>query len=69
MVNDDVNTCIQAGLVDNDLFYHAYPGDNTKFIQCDQFGDSFIMSCPPGEFSVTSLVIPSSCLVHQVSLV
>ncbi|KAL8562359.1 hypothetical protein ACOMHN_066073 [Nucella lapillus] len=38
----------KVGLNDLDLFYHPYPGDNTKFIQCDQFGDAFVMSCPPG---------------------
>ncbi|KAK7094802.1 uncharacterized protein [Littorina saxatilis] len=38
----------KVGLQDNDLFYHPYPGDNTKFIQCDQYGDAFVLECTGG---------------------
>ncbi|GFS08293.1 collagen alpha-1(XIV) chain [Elysia marginata] len=37
------------GLKDNSLFYHAHPYDNSKFIQCDEFGDAFILDCPTNE--------------------
>ena len=33
---------------DGDLYYHPYPGDNTKFIQCDQYGDAFVKECLGG---------------------
>ncbi|XP_076436779.1 uncharacterized protein LOC143276211 [Babylonia areolata] len=45
---DPLSLECKVGLVDSDTFYHPYPGDNTKFIQCDQFGDAFVMSCPAG---------------------
>jgi len=38
----------KVGLQDGDIFYHPYPGDNTKFIQCDQFGDAFVLECSGG---------------------
>ncbi|KAK3764736.1 hypothetical protein RRG08_042046 [Elysia crispata] len=37
------------GLKDDSLFYHAHPYDNSKFIQCDEFGDAFILDCPANE--------------------
>jgi hypothetical protein len=35
-------------MTDGDLFYHPYPNDPHKFIQCDQFGDAFVMECTGG---------------------
>ncbi|GFN90202.1 matrilin-2 [Plakobranchus ocellatus] len=37
------------GLKDDSMFYHAHPYDNGKFIQCDEFGDAFILDCPDNE--------------------
>lgn len=36
------------GLQTGDLFYHPYPNDHTKYIQCDQFGNAFVKSCQSG---------------------
>lgn len=38
-----------VGLKDGDLFFHAHPNDSTKYIQCDQYGNAFIKSCPRGK--------------------
>nr|KAG5710552.1 hypothetical protein BaRGS_013198 [Batillaria attramentaria] len=35
------------GMNDGAMFYHAHPTDRTKFIQCDQFGNAFVLSCKP----------------------
>lgn len=37
------------GLKNGALFYHAHPYDNSKFIQCDEFGDAFVLTCPENE--------------------
>ncbi|KAL8575662.1 hypothetical protein ACOMHN_055851 [Nucella lapillus] len=38
----------KTGLNDGDLYYHPHPTDPHKFIQCDQFGDAFVMQCTGG---------------------
>ncbi|XP_033758115.1 uncharacterized protein LOC117340464 [Pecten maximus] len=45
--NGNVNPCAEA--VKLHKFYFPYPNDKTKFIQCDEWGHSFIMSCPSGQ--------------------
>jgi len=29
-----------------DLFFYEFPGDRTKYIHCDQYGDAFEKTCP-----------------------
>lgn len=41
------NPCIKN--YQDDVQYHPYPGDRTKFIQCDAFGDAFVRTCRPNE--------------------
>ncbi|XP_069115230.1 uncharacterized protein [Argopecten irradians] len=43
----DVNPCKDAQKLNK--YYFPYPKDETKFIQCDAHGNSFIMPCPPGQ--------------------
>lgn len=42
------NATCKYGLKDGDLFYHPYPEDPAKFIQCDEFGQAFLQNCPKG---------------------
>ncbi|CAH1789632.1 unnamed protein product [Owenia fusiformis] len=41
---DGVNPCVETGEL-----YHPYPADPTKFIQCAQWGDIFIITCAPNQ--------------------
>ena len=31
----------------NDSFYHSYPPDKTRFLQCDEYGNVYLRSCGP----------------------
>lgn len=41
------NPCSQEALALG-RFYHAYPGDSAKYIQCNIWGKAFIKTCPLG---------------------
>ena len=40
------NPCTKEN-IDNKDFYHPHH-DETKFVQCDEWGGCFVMPCPPG---------------------
>ncbi|XP_070175563.1 uncharacterized protein [Littorina saxatilis] len=45
------NPCTQTA-IDNEKFYFPYPGEVTKFIQCDGVLNAYVLLCRPGtEFS------------------
>ncbi|XP_060078237.1 uncharacterized protein LOC132557733 [Ylistrum balloti] len=44
----DGNPCTEAARAQN-KYYFPYTPDRTKFIQCNEWGDRFIMPCPSGE--------------------
>lgn len=39
----------KQGQGDNDMYFHPHPVDQTKYIQCDEFGDAFVKECQNGE--------------------
>ncbi|GFR79614.1 collagen alpha-1(XIV) chain [Elysia marginata] len=41
------NPCTAIAL-QNGVLFHPVPNDNTKFIQCDLWGQAFLMDCPSG---------------------
>ncbi len=43
---DDNNPCTQEN-IDNGDFYWPHE-DEDKFVQCDEWGQCFVMECPPG---------------------
>ncbi|KAK7095218.1 uncharacterized protein [Littorina saxatilis] len=43
------NPCTPQAL-DNEQFYFPYNSDETKFIQCDEWGNAWVMPCEPGTF-------------------
>ncbi|XP_062587592.1 fibropellin-3-like [Saccostrea cucullata] len=42
--SNSISMCIPKG----NIYHIPYPKDKTKFIQCDEFGGSFVMPCAPG---------------------
>lgn len=42
-----LNPCIH-GLVDPHHKFHSYPLDNTHYIECDPWGQAYLMECPSG---------------------
>jgi hypothetical protein len=40
--------CAQRGttITTTDDLFHPYPGDKTKFIQCDLWGEANVVDCP-----------------------
>ncbi|XP_061169390.1 matrilin-2-like, partial [Saccostrea echinata] len=44
IVQQSNSKCIPMG----NIYHIPYPKDKTKFIQCDEFGGSFVMPCAPG---------------------
>ncbi|XP_076454779.1 uncharacterized protein LOC143289621 [Babylonia areolata] len=44
----NINSVCNPKALANHQYYHAYPPDPTKFIQCDEWGGAFVMPCAPG---------------------
>ena len=45
-IGDMVNPCSRENILNNKLFF-SHP-DNSMFIQCDLWGDAYVVSCPVG---------------------
>lgn len=43
----DIYKLCRSAVAKSNTYYLAYPGDETKFIQCDENGFAFLMSCSP----------------------
>ncbi|XP_076455177.1 uncharacterized protein LOC143289866 [Babylonia areolata] len=44
-VSFDISSVCTTQALANNQFYHAYPPDATKYIQCDAAGNSYLMTC------------------------
>nr|KAG5711271.1 hypothetical protein BaRGS_005968 [Batillaria attramentaria] len=58
--NNQNNPCTPEGTARGQLYY-SYPGDNSRFYECDLQGHANVMNCPTGlvwDLSVLSCVYP-----------